>query len=146
MVSDNIRNGVKQFKELIDNLGKKLRYFKKRQFYVEKLARYGTEIPKFKSILDDLYATFNNQIKSLQKSFLLFDISFQETVLNAIQDQSVINRIVLSPGGVIDAELELESNTLEISKLDMNNYELVDNIELDLSFLQPYEEAAEKSK
>jgi hypothetical protein len=141
LVSENIREGVEQFKTLIDSLKKKLRYFKKRQFYVEKLARYHADIPKFKSILDDLYATFNRQIKSLQKSFLLFDLEFQKTVLSAIDDQSVINRIILSPHGIVDAELAIESAPVLETVPDLSDYRIVDNIELDLSFLKPYEDS-----
>ncbi|MBN2536356.1 MAG: hypothetical protein JXB88_25965 [Spirochaetales bacterium] len=141
MVSVNIKNGVAQFRELIDKLKKKLRYFKKRQFYVEKLARYGAEIPRFRNILDDLYSTFNAQIKTLQKSFLLFDMSFQETIFHAIEDQSVINRIILSPSGIVDAELAIENIAAHSLPSDIHEEttEIVDTIELDLSFLQPYE-------
>ncbi len=145
MISSNIKDGVSLFKDLIDSLRKKLRYFKKRQFYVERLARYGADIPKLKNVLDVLYSTFNSEIKKLQKSFLLFDISFQKTIFTAIDDQSIINRIILSPRGIVDAELAIEDATpAEPVKSDIDvseqEKEIVGRIEDDLSFLTPYEE------
>jgi CII-binding regulator of phage lambda lysogenization HflD len=145
MVSTNIKDGVWLFKDLIDNLRKKLRYFKKRQFYVERLARYGAEIPKLKNVLDVLYSTFNTEIKKLQKSFLLFDISFQKTIFTAIDDQSIINRIILSPKGIVDAELAIEDSaplksSAAVSDFSEREKVIVGRIEDDLSFLTPYEE------
>jgi CII-binding regulator of phage lambda lysogenization HflD len=151
LISANIKNGVRLFKDLIDNLRKKLRYFKKRQFYVERLARYGADIPKLRNVLDVLYSTFNNEIKSLQKSFLLFDISFQKTIFTAIDDQSIINRIVLSPRGIIDAELAIESSPPQEragppADFSRAEQEIMDGIEDDLSFLAPYDEKAGSGK
>jgi hypothetical protein len=145
MISSNIKDGVSLFKELIDNLRKKLRYFKKRQFYVERLARYGADIPKLKNVLEVLYSTFNSDIKKLQKSFLLFDISFQKTIFTAIDDQSIINRIILSPRGIVDAELAIEDSPPAEQEPNVKNFseqekEIVAGIEQDLSFLTPYEE------
>ena len=116
------------------------------QFYIEKLVRYGADIPKFKSVLNDLYLTFNKHIKTLQKSFLLFDLSFQKTVLNAIEDQSVINRIVLSPHGVVDAELEIENIKKTRKTSNINAASIVDTIELDLSFLTPFTDTSPERK
>ncbi|MBN1525407.1 MAG: hypothetical protein JW904_13040 [Spirochaetales bacterium] len=138
LVSENIKEGVKQFHLLIDRLSDKLRYFKNRQFYIEKLARYGADIPKLKNILNDLYSTFNRHIKTLQKSFLLFDLSFQKTVLSAIEDQSVINRIVLSPHGIVDAELEIENMKKIKKSVNIDAAKVVDTIEMDLSYLTPF--------
>ena len=133
-----IRDGVIQFKGLIDSLQKKLDSFLTRQSYLEKLARINAKIPEFRSILDELYNTFQKDIESLQKGFLLFDKSFQKTVLKAVEDQVVMSRIILSPSSL--SEVEFEISGIIKGAESIPNKKVFEKIELDLDFLEKYPE------
>ncbi len=63
----SLRDGVEQFRTLIDSLQSKLDSYRSRQSYVDKLARLGAKIPEFRQLLDSLYASFQQNLAGLQK-------------------------------------------------------------------------------
>jgi hypothetical protein len=141
LVSLDLRDSVNQFKSLIDSLRRVLDAYKVRQSYVEKLARLGARIPDFRNLLDSLYDTFRSGVGCLQKSFRIFDRSFQEMVFQAIDEQSVVNRILHSSGGVVTAELEL-MDILKHAPVEEAQpaFEAGEAVDPDLSFLRTYGE------
>jgi hypothetical protein len=136
----SIRDGVEQFRGLIDSLQAQLDSYKSRQSYVEKLARLGARIPEFRALLESLYASFQDDLGDLQKSFLVFDRSFQELVLKTVDNESVVSRIVLTPPRFLDAELEIVNPSASAHSDDESDEEESDpdRIDVDISFLREY--------
>jgi len=132
----SLREGVEQFRTLIDSLQAKLDSYRSRQSYVDKLARLGAKIPEFRQLLDSLYASFQQNLAGLQKGFLVFDRSFQELVLSTVDSESVVSRIVLAPPSVVKAELEIVNTPFAEPKRPPE--EPAEAMRLDLSFLQEY--------
>lgn len=130
----NLRDGVEQFRALIDSLQAKLDSYRSRQSYVDKLARLGAKIPEFRQLLESLYASFQQNLAGLQKGFLVFDRSFQELVLATVDSESVVSRIVLAPPSVVKAELEIVNTPF----IEQPREEPAEAVSLDLSFLQEY--------
>ncbi len=132
----SLRDGVEQFRTLIDSLQSKLDSYRSRQSYVDKLARLGAKIPEFRQLLDSLYASFQQNLAGLQKGFLVFDRSFQELVLSTVDSESVVSRIVLAPPSVVKAELEIVNTPF--AEQAKPPEEPPESMRLDLSFLQEY--------
>jgi hypothetical protein len=132
----SLREGVEQFRTLIDSLQAKLDSYRSRQSYVDKLARLGAKIPEFRQLLDSLYASFQQNLAGLQKGFLVFDRSFQELVLSTVDSESVVSRIVLAPPSVVKAELEIVNTPF--AEPAKPPEEPPESMRLDLSFLQEY--------
>lgn len=132
----SLREGVEQFRTLIDSLQGKLDSYRSRQSYVDKLARLGAKIPEFRQLLASLYGSFQQNLAGLQKGFLVFDRSFQELVLSTVDSESVVSRIVLAPPSVVKAELEIVNTPF--AERSRPPEEPAEAVRLDLSFLQEY--------
>ena len=132
----SLRDGVEQFRTLIDSLQARLDSFRSRQSYVDKLARLGAKIPELRQLLESLYSTFQQNFAGLQKGFLVFDRSFQELVLSTVDSESVVSRIVLAPPGVVKAEMEIVNTPF--AEPAARPEEPAESVRLDLSFLQEY--------
>ena len=132
----SLRDGVEQFRTLIDSLQARLDSFRSRQSYVDKLARLGAKIPEFRQLLESLYGSFQQNLAGLQKGFLVFDRSFQELVLSTVDSESVVSRIVLAPPSVVKAEMEIVNTPF--AKPEEQPEEPAETVRLDLSFLQEY--------
>jgi hypothetical protein len=131
-----LRDGVEQFRVLIDSLQGKLDSYRSRQSYVDKLARLGARIPEFRQLLSSLYESFQRNLSGLQKGFLVFDRSFQEMVLSTVDSESVVSRIVLAPPSVVKAEMEIVNTPF--AGRPGGEDQPAENVSLDLSFLQEY--------
>jgi hypothetical protein len=131
-----LRDGVEQFRVLIDSLQAKLDSYRSRQSYVDKLARLGARIPEFRQLLTSLYESFQRNLAGLQKGFLVFDRSFQEMVLSTVDSESVVSRVVLAPPSVVKAELEIVNPPF--ASRPQASEEPAEEVNLDLSFLQEY--------
>lgn len=133
----NLRDSVEQFRGLIGSLQSRLDSYKSRQSYVEKLARLGARVPEFRQLLESLYETFQRDLAGLQKSFLVFDRSFQELVLSTVDSEKVMSRIVLAPPRVVGVEMEIV-NPAAGEPTQEEDSEPTEAAQIDLSFLRSY--------
>lgn len=106
-LSDNILEGFIYLKDLIKSLGDQLVQYKKREEYIESLIRIGKDIPDFKNTLETLSSSFKGNFKHLKKSFLASDHGLQKKILDAIESQEVINRIVFSESDKTSEEINI---------------------------------------
>ena len=127
-LAENLREGFKNFENLITLLSERLQGYRKRQDYLETLDRLGKTVPLLKSVLDDLFATFEQNVADIKKGFLFSDVGLQKKIINAIDEQCLINKIIINS--------DEDGDIIEIEKSVMADVSAMP--EVDLEFLQPF--------
>lgn len=134
-LSENIQKGFTYLKDLITSLKDQMVQFQKREEYLESLTQIGKDIPDFKNSLESLSASLHKEFPQLKKSFLVSDRELQKKILDAIENQEVINRIVFSGSDKISEEIKIglsggDTDTSimkpgEIVEIDMNIFDTI---------------------
>lgn len=129
-LSGNIQKGFNYLKDLITSLRDQLTQFKKREEYLESLTQIGKDIPDFKNSLESISSALHRDFPQLKKSFLVCDKELQKKILDAIENQEVINRIVFSDSDKISEEIKI---SLAFEDTDINTIKPGDVVQIDLN-------------
>ncbi|MCW8966090.1 MAG: hypothetical protein OQK82_05330 [Candidatus Pacearchaeota archaeon] len=131
-ISDNVLKGFIYLRDLIKSLKDQAAQFRRREEYVETLSQIGKNIPVVKKTLETISSSFKDNYKDLKTNFLVSDLGLQKKILDAIESQEVINRIVFSDSDKTTEELQIsftgENTDMEtlkpenITMIDLDNF------------------------
>lgn len=102
-----MRESLLAFSELAQMLRLKLLQYKARKDYVGRLVAVDTEVPELSPILNEVRHSLLGNVENIERTFLLFNEAFQNTLLTAIEKQALMNRIQLSAKGRSEIAFEI---------------------------------------
>lgn len=102
-----MRTWLTPFLELTHDLQTKLTQHRARESYIGRLLAVGSELPELTPVLNEVMESLREGVVVIQKTFLLFNEPFQNSVLTAIDGQSPMNRILVAVKGSAGIEVEI---------------------------------------
>lgn len=106
-VVEEMRAYLTPFLELTRALQTKLAQHRARESYICRLLAVGSEVPKLNSVVSEVTESLRAGVGAIQKTFLLFNEPFQNSVLTAIDRQAPMQRILVAVRGRADVEIEI---------------------------------------